>query len=148
MDNMPSEEDWGEYWKDLDQKSAYDSFFGKSNDQLQNDFYKNGIELAYEIRFMPKNPFGYYILGLRDFILAGDFPEHEAADFTSYFLDMVVYVLEHDYPMISSKMKDLMPALKYISYNQDVYDAPLEIYGDYMEKFNKIKYLYGLGQLG
>ncbi len=30
MNEVPTKEDWGEYWKDIDQKSAFDSFFGKS----------------------------------------------------------------------------------------------------------------------
>lgn len=147
MGNIPSEEDWGEYWKNFDQKSAYGSFFGRSNEQLQSQFHKDGIELVYEIRFMPKRVFDYYVLGLRDFIISGDFPDHEAADFSSYFLDMVIYLLEHDPQMISSRIKDLTPALKYVADNQKIYDAPVDIYGDFSEKFIKIKKLCKLNKL-
>jgi hypothetical protein len=141
MNHIPSEKDWGEYWKDFDQKSAFESFFGKSNEQMQSHFYKNGNELMSELRFMPPKPFKYYILGFRDFILRGEFPAYEASDFASYFLDMVEYLLRSDAQLISSSMIELMPALEYVANNQDKYEAPPDIYGDFLEKLSNIRAL-------
>lgn len=138
MNEVPTKEDWGEYWKDIDQKSAFDSFFGKSNEEMQRLYFKNGNQLMTEIRFMPSKPFSYYILGLKDFIQKGNFPDHEASDFASYFLDMVEHVIESNTSSISANMKQLFPTLKYIAENQDRFDAPVAIYGDFANKLDSI----------
>lgn len=141
MSYIPNEEDWGTRGSDLDRRSAYESFFGKSNEQMQTYFYRNGSELISEIRFMPPRPFRYYILGVRDFILADNFPRYEAADFCSYFLDMVEYLLKNETSLVSSSMLALMPTLEYIANNQDKYEAPYDIYGDFSKNLVRIKAL-------
>ena len=141
MTNLPNEEDWSGYKESFDSKSAYESFFGKSNEQMQVVFFEDGIELMTEIRFMPSKAFKYYVLGLRDFIIAGNFQPHEASDFSSYFLDMIELLLDSETSLISSSMSELMPALEHIASNQDKYQAPRDIYGDYSEKLDNIKLL-------
>ena len=141
MNNIPTEDDWGNYKADFDQSSAYESFFGKSNEQMQAYFYKNGNELMSEIRFMPTKPFQYYILGFRDFVLAGNFQCHEASDYASYFFDMVEYLLENNVALIISSMRELMPSLEYVANNQNKYEAPYDIYGDFKTKYSTIKCL-------
>ena len=149
MNQIPREEDWGDYWKDIDMKGAHASYFGKSNQQMQHEFYKNGNYLISELRFMPPKPFLYYMLGFRDFILADNFPPHEASDFSSYFLWLVDYLLEHEPQMITPIIDDLMPALEHVAKNQEKYDAPVDIYGSYLNKLSHIKGLCRkLGRLG
>ncbi len=135
---IPSKEDWGDYKKDLDSESAFKSFFGKSNADMQSKFFKDGTELMTEIRFMPPRAFEYYIIGFRDFILADKFPCYEASDFTSYFLDMVEYMLINNTSLVSSSMPELMPALEIVAKNQEKYEAPFDIYGDFNDKLSSI----------
>lgn len=139
MDSIPTKEDWGDYWKDFDRKSAFNSFYGKSNSEMQALYFTHGNELMTEIRFMPPKPFQYYILGLKDFILADVFPEHEASDFTSYFLAMVELVVKTEPKMIEPVIHSLMPAIEYVANNQSKYQAPIDIYGDYLDKLSSIR---------
>ena len=141
MSVIPSEKDWGEYWKDFDQKSAYSSFFGKSNSQMQEAFFKDGNDLMTEIRFMPVIPFRYYILGFRDFILNGKFPPYEASDIATYFLDMVVWVIEESPEKIAPVMQELMPSINFVANNQVKYEADEQIYGSFLDRLNKIQEL-------
>jgi len=135
---IPSESDWGEYWKDLDQKSAYENFYGKSNEQLQNIYYSRGQEIMTEIRFMPSVPLKYYLVGFKDFVTGGRFPEYESSDYASYFLDMIEALLFERSEDIASLKDELVSAAKYISENQDSYEADKSIYGDFADNYERI----------
>jgi hypothetical protein len=136
--NIPTKEDWGEYWLDIDQSSAYKTFFGKSNLELQKVYFENGQEIMTEIRFMPVVPFRYYVFGLSEFISAGNFPKYEAADFTSYFLDMIELVLKLEPDKVGPLIDNILPTVKKIARDQHSYDAPVDLYGDYQIKADSI----------
>ncbi|MEJ2045953.1 MAG: hypothetical protein P8X89_22070 [Reinekea sp.] len=135
---IPTKDDWGEYWKDLDQKSAYERFFGKSNAQLQSCYFDSGQDMMMELRFMNPKVFQYYVLGFRNFILKGEFPKYEASDFVSYFMEMVEYLLIHEKAKILPCIEELLPTLKYISENQELYEASADIYGDFTLKYENL----------
>ncbi len=51
---------------------------------------------------------------------------------------MVEHVIESNTSSISANMKQLFPTLKYIAENQDRFDAPVAIYGDFANKLDSI----------
>jgi hypothetical protein len=57
---------------------------------MQPHFRANVIEATAELRFMPEAPFRYYMIGFRDFLMAGDFDHLGASDAASCFLRLVV----------------------------------------------------------
>lgn len=123
MNRIPTIEDWGNYTFDTDQRHAFSIFGEKSNVELQSDFYRNVIERCDELRFMPEIPFRYYILGLRDYVLAREFPLLGGADAASCFLHLIEEKLTGTPSVILPVMDQLISAIKYIGENQKLYGA-------------------------
>jgi hypothetical protein len=86
---VPTEAEWGDYQADLDQKYAHDLFAGHTNEEMQPHFYRNVIERSDELRWMPEVPFRCYMLGFRDFVMAGKFAHLEGSDAASCFLGLI-----------------------------------------------------------
>jgi hypothetical protein len=112
---IPKEEDWGNYQSDLDQDYAHNLFSGRTNAEMQPHFRRNPIERTSELRFMPEVPFRYYMLGFRDFVMAGDFEDLWASDAASCFLGLVAEKLEKDPRHIMPIMPDLLPAIEHVA---------------------------------
>jgi hypothetical protein len=145
---VPTEAEWGEYRADLDQRYAHDLFAGRTNDEMLPHFRKNVIERTSELRWMPEVPFQYYVLGFRDFVMAGEFGELEASDAADCFLGLVLEKLEKQPRFILPVMPQLLPAIRHVAANQASYDANESIYGSFPEKLKRIEALYrALGQL-
>src|ERR1039458_10548038 len=83
---VPTEEDWGDYRRDLDQEWAHRQFAGRTNAEMLPEFDRNVLERAEDLHWMPAIPFRYYMLGFRDYILAGEFAESFASYAGSCFL--------------------------------------------------------------
>jgi len=140
--SVPSEEDWGNYKADLDQKHAYSVFAGRTNAEVQPFFRRNPIERTDELRWMPEVPFRFYMLGFRDFVMAKNFGFMNASDAASCFLGLVLEKLDKPPPHIIPIMPDLLPALEYLGQNQSLFQADESIYGNFLEKLSRIKALY------
>jgi hypothetical protein len=129
---VPTEKDWGDYQSDLDQQWAHDLFAGHTNEEMQSHFRSNVIERTDELRFMPEIPFRYYMIGFRDFLVAGDL-EHHASDAASCFLRLVLQKLEENPHCILPIMPDLIETVDHIARNQSAFEADKDIYGDFRE---------------
>ena len=105
-------------------------------------FRRNVIERTDELRFMPEVPFRYYILGLRDFVMAGEFDEFGAADAASCFINLVLQKLETKPESIVTILSELLPAIRHIATNQSIYEAIEDIYGSFQEKLKRIEFLH------
>jgi hypothetical protein len=112
--SVPTEADWGDYQSDLDQKYAHDLFAGHTHEEMQLHFYRCVIERADELRWMPKIPFRYYMLGFRDYVMAGKFPEFDVID----------------------------AAIRYVGQNQSRLGATESICGNFREKLVTIEARY------
>jgi hypothetical protein len=145
--SVPTEAEWGEYQAELDQNYAHDLFAGRTNEEMLPHFRENVIERTSELRFMPEVPFQYYVLGFRDFVMAGEFEGLEASDAASGFLGLVLEKLEKQPQFILPVMPQLLPATRHIAANQASYDADESIYGSFPKKLKQIEALYAtLGQ--
>jgi hypothetical protein len=139
---VPTEAEWGDYLADLDQKYAHDLFAGHTNEEMQPHFYRNVIERTDELRWMPEVPFRYYMLGFRDFVMAGKFAHIEDSDAASCFLGLVEDKLEKRPDYILPIMLELLPAIRHVGQNQASFHADENIYGKFQEKLNRIEALY------
>jgi hypothetical protein len=139
---VPTEQDWGNYQDDLDQKHAHQMFANKTNAEVQRYFQNNAIETTDELRWMPKIPFQYYMIGFRDAIQAGKFEPLWASDAASCFIGLVLEKLEKHPDHICPIMPDLLPTIEYVANNQTKFKAKESIYGSFLEKFKWIQTLY------
>lgn len=139
----PSEEDWGNYQADLDQKWAHDQYIGRSNEQMQIYFRNSPIESASDLYFMPEIPFRYYMLGYKAYVAARSFKDsHDASDAASCFLSVVLNRLEEQPRYIVPIMPELLATIEHVGNNQAAFDAKEDIYGKFSDKLEQIRQLY------
>jgi hypothetical protein len=139
--DIPTENDWGDWRSDLDQQSAHEVFAGRSAADVQPLFQENVIERTDELRFMPTLPFRYYMLAFRDYVLSEAVTQDDASDAASCFLNLVEGRLTSDRASIAPIVQDLLAAVDYVADNQNAFDAPVEIYGDFAERRARIRAL-------
>jgi hypothetical protein len=135
---IPTQEDWGDYESDLDQKHAHSVFGGRTSQEVQSIFRRNPVEATDELRWMPEIPFRYYMLAFRDFIMAGQFDFLSASDAASCFIGLVLEKLETQSRHIAPIMPELLPAVEYVSRNQSQFEADVSIYGNFLDKPGRI----------
>jgi hypothetical protein len=139
---VPTEAEWGDYQADLDQNYAHKLFAGRTNQEMLPHFRRNAIERTDELRWMPEAPFRYYMLGFRDFVMAGELEHLGASDAASCFLNLVLDKLEKQPAYIQPIMRELLPAVRHVAANQAAFEASEGIYGKFAEKGARIEALY------
>jgi hypothetical protein len=139
---IPTEANWGNYHNDLDREYAHKLFAGRTNEEMLPHFRRNVIERTDELRWMPEIPFRYYMLGFRDYIMAGDFPHLKASDAASCFLGLILEKLQKHPDAILPIMPELFPAARYVAMHQSSFEATESIYGNFQEKLRQIESLY------
>lgn len=139
MNIIPTLDDWGDFESDLDTKAAYKVFFGKTNEEVQQDFYRCVLERADELRFMNGKIFQYYILGFRDFILSGDFQDFDDSDAASSYIKLIEFKLTNSPDDVLPIFSDIKQSLEYVASNQERFNASPDIYGDFTQKLINIK---------
>jgi hypothetical protein len=142
--DIPSTDDWGDYESDVDIKSAHRIFFGKTNQEVQEDFYRCVIERADELKFLPLIPFKYYMVGFKYFIEAGNFMMFEAADAASCFMKLVESKLQTQPEYIMPIINQLLPTVEYVGLNQDKFEASPDIYGCFSDNLIRINGLVAI----
>jgi hypothetical protein len=137
---IPSEKDWGDYKSDLDQEYGHRVFYGKNLKETISFFERNVIERAGELQFMPLVPFRYYMLAFRNYVMSKQVLANEmASDAASCFLNLIIEKLQKDPKAIEPILEDLMPAVEYVATNQELFDADIDIYGNFAERLTEIK---------
>jgi hypothetical protein len=138
--HIPDRAAWGALpTDDLDLAAAFRRFYGKTNEQLAEDFKQSVIERADDLRWMPPIPFQYYILGYRDLLVQQAFGELDAPDAASCYLRLIEQKLESAPETIAPVMPQLLDSVAFISENQALFDADPDIYGDFREKRKHIE---------
>jgi len=138
---VPTEEEWENYWDDLDTKYAYKVFYGKTNDEVQEEFKCAVLERAEELSYMPIKPFQYYVFGFKQFIESGQFDELDASDVASCFIRLIEDMLIRKPAYVKPILNELLSTLKHVAENQADYDADEEIYDNFNEIFENIQKL-------
>jgi len=143
MKKIPTEQYWSGYHNDIDARYAYKIFFGKSNEDMQPAFKRNVIERTDELRFMPIRAYQYYIFGLRDYVRNRDFDVLESSDAASCFIKLALEKLKDAPNSILPILDELLPDLEYVANNQDLYEAEVDIYGDFKNIYKEILIVAG-----
>src|SRR6267142_1731568 len=115
---VPTEQDWGNYKYDLDQEYSHQMFAGRTNEEAQIHFRNNAVATTDELRWMPKVPFQYYMIGFCDYIKSGNFKSSRASDSASCFLGLILEKLERHPDHILPIMPELLPTIEYVANNQ------------------------------
>lgn len=129
---IPSELDWAGYENDVDASWAHSLFFGKSAEDVIEQFQANAVDSAENIHRMPKAPFEYYLMAFAKYVLSIDASRtYDAADAASCLLNYVLLNIKQNPSKLNDIYLDLMPIVDVISKSQEKYDAPESIYGDF-----------------
>jgi hypothetical protein len=136
--HIPDESAWYGYEKDLDVKYLHDRFFGKSITEVQRYFGGgSSIERASELLFAPRPVFQYYIHAFVAFLLS---PHAEGdPDSASPFLGLLESREERDPGSVRDIYPSLAACVDFIAANQSLFDANIDIYGDFQERARSIR---------
>ncbi len=134
---IPDASDWHGYESDLDVRYLHGLFFGKSIDQVQGYFGAGrSIERMDELLFAPRIVFQYYVRAFARFLMSnaavGD------SDSASPFLSLVEEREKRDPGSVRHIIHALNEALIFLANNQNHFDAPVDIYGDFTERVRRI----------
>ncbi len=149
--DIPTERDWLDWPADahrpldLDEAYARRKFSGKSFEEALELFRSSDVLMRSEdLSYMPPVPFRYYMLVFKAHVMAKADGEQrdDASDAAGTFLNLVERKLQAEIGFIAPIMEDLLPAIEFIAMNQDKYDAPRDIYGDFRDQFTRIKTLW------
>jgi hypothetical protein len=142
---IPSADDWRGYEKDLDARSAYKRFFGKSNEDLLKYFGDaQSIERASELSFMPRSAFQYYVFAFAEFIKSKD--AIGDPDSASCFLRLLIDREEKDPGGVASIFEQLKDAVDMVARGQCRFRARVEIYGRFSKQARDLIGLVNAGK--
>lgn len=139
---VPTEADWENYKDDLDTEYAHRAFIGRTNEEMQPRFFENPIEMTDELRWMPRIPFQYYMVGFRDALVSPGWGPCNDSDAASCFLRLVLEKLERQPTHILAIMPDLLPTIEDVAQNQLKFNANEKIYGSFLELLEQIRTRY------
>lgn len=129
---IPTARDWGEMPEDdLDLLASYREYFGKSCAEIQSRFSRAPIAMVDGIRWMPLRPFVFYFRCLAKFVMSRPFNESTAPDLASSFLRLVEEKARTCPAGIRANMGVVREAVRYVSENQDLFNADPDVYGDF-----------------
>lgn len=128
--SIPDRDDWGDISDNFDLRDAYDIFFGRSRRDAAALLSKNVLARAQDIRFMPKIPFSYYILGFCDLVLSGSYGDSHAWDVADSFISVLETRASENPEQLRSAFEHISKALDYILKNQNSLGLSVDIYGD------------------
>ena len=135
--SIPEDADWS-FYGTRDIEFAYSKFHGKSVDEMLS-FVRSCPTSAYGyLEVMPAKPFQYYIQSFVQLLdpSSREFAEcEEKGSLASCFLSLIDYKLKNEPECILPVIEELMPLAKFISANQKLYDAELDIFGSFEERF-------------
>ena len=97
-----------------------------------------------DLRWMPRIPFQYYIIGFKNFVASKNFEPSYASDPTSCFIRLVLEKLENHPDHILAIMPELLPTVEYVANHQKEFEADEGIYGSFREICKQIQALYSV----
>lgn len=136
-DKIPNRADWGEVL-DEDVLYSFETFFGKSNSEMESLFKENITKTHSTLYWMPITPFKYYIIGLKKLIEEKDFSEFDMPDVVECFISVIEGHVESDAEGVKEIWGQLLPLLNDIAENQLDYGADIEIYGNFRDRVDNL----------
>jgi len=140
---VPNEAAWGDWASDLDLRSAHDDFAGKTAPEAIALFAGNVLWYGGEVRWMPPDPFRFYVLAFAEYVLSDACRANdEASNAANVFLGVVCERLASDSASVVPVMPSLLVAVQHLAEHQVDYDADPEIYGSFQERAATIRTLW------
>lgn len=136
--NVPSDKDWGGDTDDLDAQWAREKFFGADPQKAWALFEHDVVAAAEHIEHMPPIPFRYYLYLLGRYVCELSESNDNAADAASNFLRSVLYNLQLHRDRIMPAIPILIQLVRAVAANQEMYDAPESIYGNFVDLESQI----------
>ncbi|WP_151962238.1 hypothetical protein [Acinetobacter bereziniae] len=136
---IPTISDWGEIDPiDYDAQYTFDKYVGKSLDDMMEMLRSSLMERAFELQYMPDKVFNYYILGLKKYIEVAPLND-DTSSAVSIFFNLIEERVRKEPNVIKDVYPELKPILYHIANNQEKFDADVDIYGKFMDKYNFIE---------
>ena len=139
-ERIPTEQDWEGFKYGLDEKYAYQNFCGKSQEEAYEMFKDNCIYYQEDLGYMPEKAFRFYLKPYMDYLLSPD--AKGESDGASCFLSLIELTLEfspHYFDGLWERVELVMAVLG--NYQLLIFDANIDIYGDFKKRIIKIKKL-------
>lgn len=148
LNQAPSDDDWGEIrdQDDLDEKWSRNHYMGRTLREKMEELSNSPLSYTEDLRAMPEIPFCYFILGFKEALYPGpeesDFNLMFPSDTASCFLSLVEETLQKSPKKIMPVMHEILPLAKYVSENQELYEANPDNYGNFVTLYQEIEQLY------
>ncbi len=139
---IPGVKEWAGDPNDLDLQYARKVYFGKSREEAMELFPNNPLTTVDEIRWMPPEPFRYYLSAFAAYLSRKEtLKDIMASDAASSFLNLVAEKLTEVPQIIAPVLPEILPVAEYVAQNQDLFEADVDIYGNFQEKYEQIREL-------
>lgn len=136
---IPTISDWGEIDPiDYDAQYTFDKYMDKSLNDMMEMLHSSLMERAFELQYMPDKVFNYYILGLKKYIEVTALND-DTSSAVSIFFNLIEERVRKEPNVIKDVYPELKPILYHIANNQEEFDADVDIYGKFMDKYNFIE---------
>ncbi|WP_266125940.1 hypothetical protein [Acinetobacter bereziniae] len=136
---IPTISDWGEIDPiDYDAQYTFDKYMDKSLNDMMEMLHSSLMERAFELQYMPDKVFNYYILGLKKYIEVTALND-DTSSAVSIFFNLIEERVRKEPNVIKDVYPELKPILYHIANNQEKFDADVDIYGKFMDKYNFIE---------
>jgi hypothetical protein len=148
-ETIPDASDWGvksedpQECTDLDLRYAFEIFFGREWRHVVQLFGSNPVERTENLRRMPLRPFRYYLRAFVEYIRSEDALDRdniERSSAASCFLGLIEEKLDERSGFLLSLTTELLTAAEYVAARQQDFDAAPDIFGDFQELLERIRY--------
>ena len=91
---------------------------------------------------MPQEPFRYYIGAYAAYLSQEKaLEDSEISSAASCFLELILDKLRESPRILEPVLPELLPVAEYVARHQDLFDADVKIFGDFLKLYEQIKNL-------
>jgi hypothetical protein len=142
LKKLPGIEEWAGYKDEMSAREAHRIWFGKSLEEMQSVISKRSMVLTTGLEFMPRPVFQFYIFAFVQYVMSeaaiGD------ADAASVFLAVLAAREKRDPGSVGEIYSRLASSVDFVAASQARFDASHDVYGDFVEKAEKLRKLLGI----
>ena len=138
---IPTRSDWGDIDEnDLDAQWALKQFLGKTFADAEAMFAENALYYQEDLQSMSAAPLNFYAPALAKYLNSDR--SHGDSDGASSFLHTLIWILKTRPEIFTSDVKGiLIRTAKRIANRQVLYDADVNIYGQFSDLYSEIRRL-------
>jgi hypothetical protein len=142
--NIPTEEDWGDYKDGLDAEWAHRDFHGKSAERAIELFAENALYYQEDLGYMAPVPFRFYLSAFMQYL--GSERSRDDSDGAATYLELIIRKLRDEPEVLVPVIQEVLSCAQWVASRQGFYDAEIDIYGVFAQKYRQITDLWGRHQ--